>query len=67
MHLFINNKRLEYPDNLTALQLLTHLELQEKKGMALAINNTVIPKGNWETHLINSEDNITIITATQGG
>lgn len=67
MHLFVNNERLEYPDNLTALDLLALLKLQEKKGMALAVNNAVIPKGLWATHLINPEDNITIITATQGG
>lgn len=43
-------------------------QLGEKQhGVAVAINNTVIPKQNWHTTLLNPNDNILIIKATQGG
>lgn len=36
-------------------------------GIALAINEEVIPKSLWAKTQINQNDNILIITATQGG
>jgi sulfur carrier protein len=40
---------------------------EKQNGVAVAINNTVIPKKNWHTTLLNQNDNILIIKATQGG
>lgn len=38
-----------------------------QNGIAVAVNNTVIPKINWENIRISNNDNILIIQATQGG
>ncbi|WP_299779621.1 sulfur carrier protein ThiS [uncultured Formosa sp.] len=38
-----------------------------QNGIAVAINNTVIPKINWEKTKVSHNDNILIIQATQGG
>jgi len=35
--------------------------------MALAVNQTVIPKSQWDSLLIHENDQIDIIKATQGG
>ena len=40
---------------------------QKQNGIAVAINNTVIPKSNWNSHLLTDSDTILIISATQGG
>ncbi|MDX1350697.1 MAG: sulfur carrier protein ThiS [Putridiphycobacter sp.] len=40
---------------------------QKEDGIAIAINNIVIPKANWSNHQLKSNDNILIIKATQGG
>jgi len=40
---------------------------KDTKGIAIAINNEVIPKNSWENHLLREQDNVTIITATAGG
>jgi sulfur carrier protein len=40
---------------------------EKQNGVAVAINNTVIPKQNWHTTNLNPNDNILIIKATQGG
>lgn len=52
----------------TTLQTIAFSQLGEKqKGIAIAVNETVIPKSNWEKYIIQSNDNILIIKATQGG
>ncbi len=68
MELKINNQLKQFaPDSLT-VQALLDLEIPVKQnGIALAINNTVIPKSDWITHLLKETDDILIISATQGG
>jgi len=68
MELKINNQTKQFtPDNLT-VQVLLDLEIPNKQnGIAVAINNTVIPKSNWNIHPLNENDEILIISATQGG
>ena len=68
MELKINNQTKQFATDSLTVQALLDLEIPEKQnGIALAINNTVIPKSNWNTHLIKATDEILIITATQGG
>lgn len=68
MELKINNQTKSFaPDSLTVQELLD-LEIPLKQnGIAIAINNTVIPKSNWYSHYLNETDDILIISATQGG
>jgi len=69
MEITINNKPkiLDTCESISVQQLL-NLEIPEKqKGIAIAINDTVIPRTAWQHHQINSQDKIIIIKATQGG
>ncbi|KIC62384.1 sulfur carrier protein ThiS [Chryseobacterium sp. RG1] len=53
------------PENLEAL---IAMELPEKKkGIAVALNNRIIPQSFWAETFLNNKDSILIITATQGG
>lgn len=36
-------------------------------GVAVAVNDTVVPRDQWEDHSLEEEDRIEIIRATQGG
>lgn len=36
-------------------------------GIAVALNNLVVPRKDWSTTTISNQDEILIITATQGG
>ncbi|MFT7588360.1 MAG: sulfur carrier protein [Limisphaerales bacterium] len=47
--------------------LLSDLQLHDQKGIAVAVNDSVIPRGNWESTLLSKEDRVTIIKATAGG
>ncbi len=41
--------------------------LLEKHGIALALNNQVIPRTSWSEVVLKNNDKVLIITATQGG
>lgn len=68
MELIINHARKTFdilPENLEALLAM---ELPgKKKGIAVALNNRIIPLSAWAETPINNLDSILIITATQGG
>jgi sulfur carrier protein len=52
----------------TALhELLTEKGLAEKKGIAVAVNENVIPRKDWDTYILNENDSVLVIKATQGG
>lgn len=65
--MLVNGENIEFEANHPLIQLLEKLQLHEKKGLAVAVNNKVIPKSNWSVHLLDSNDKVTIIRATQGG
>ena len=68
MELKINNQTKKFTADSLTVQALLDLEIPIKQnGIALAINNTVIPKSDWNSHLIKETDDILIISATQGG
>jgi sulfur carrier protein len=68
MELKINNQTKQFTANALSIQALLDIEIPKKQnGIAVAINNTVIPKSNWNSHNLNETDDILIISATQGG
>ncbi|MGG5209612.1 sulfur carrier protein ThiS [Chryseobacterium sp. MIQD13] len=53
------------PDNLEALMAM---EVPgKKKGIAVALNNRIIPLSAWTETILKDKDSVLIITATQGG
>jgi sulfur carrier protein len=67
MEVFINNQSVSFDGPFTLDALLLQQNLHDRKGIAVALNNVVIPKAQWETCKIDAADKITIIRATQGG
>jgi sulfur carrier protein len=68
MELKINNQTKQFTSDSFTVQNLLDLEIPLKQnGIAIAINNTIIPKQNWDLHYLNETDDILIISATQGG
>jgi sulfur carrier protein len=67
MKIWVNREEQQYDAQMTLMQLLEFLKKSEKPGIAVAVNNRVISKTNWDSHKLNNHDKITIITATQGG
>lgn len=48
-------------------ELLQSLNMTGTQGMALAVNEKVIPRTDWERFQLNDNDKVLIIKATQGG
>jgi len=67
MEITLNNQLITVSDTETLESILKSNQLLDKKGIAVAINSSVIPKSSWKNTKINTNDNIMIITATAGG
>lgn len=67
MTVFVNNQAQDLNLHFTLQALLVQLSLDEQKGIAVAVNNQVVPKAQWNTHQLSEQDKVTIIRASQGG
>jgi sulfur carrier protein len=67
MEVNINNQQVEVEEKTVLYTLLSLNNLAEKKGIAVAVNNKVLPKADWVKYQLQINDKITIIRATQGG
>lgn len=69
MEIIINNhpKKIENVTSLNVQELINIELAQKQKGIAVAVNNNIVPKADWSNTLLKTNDNILIIKATQGG
>ena len=67
MEITVNQEVYQVTDVCTVQQLLTIVLSTPAKGIAVAVNQAIIAKSNWDNHLLNPGDHIIIIKATQGG
>lgn len=67
MKILLNGEEVKIEMGETLMTLLEKKELTDQKGIAVALNDKVIPKKNWEDYLLASGDKITLIMATAGG
>lgn len=68
MVVYLNNKQFQFSKQKSISEIvLQDLNLSDPKGMAIAVNQEVVPRANWENFLVKENDKLTIIKATQGG
>lgn len=67
MEVTINNQNHLLNEACSIAQMLTHVRFSETNGLAIAVNQTIISKSNWDRHVLNPGDQVIIIKATQGG
>lgn len=67
MNIYVNNILHEISGEPKITDALTSLQITSQKGIAIAINNNVIPRAEWDTYTLQAEDKIILIKATQGG
>lgn len=67
MTVFVNNQSVETQATASLRSLLAELTIADKKGIAVAINNAIIPRAAWEQFALSGNEKITILQATQGG
>lgn len=62
----INGKEAAMPDRSTVASLVDGMG-RDRRGIAVAVNEMVVPLGLWETTRVSGGDRVEILTATQGG
>ena len=66
MTIIINSKSYTVNAGATLAEALQSV-LGTIEGMAAAVNGAVIPRGTWDTHVLNEGDDIILIKAAYGG
>ena len=64
---YVNNAPQEVAAPCTVAEALAHLDLTSPRGVAVAVNDTVVPRTEWDAHPLQPNDRLTLIRATQGG
>jgi len=67
MEITVNHQTYQVADVCSIEQMLNIVLPLTQSGIAVAINEVIIPKKTWSSELIKSNDQILIIKATQGG
>lgn len=62
----VNENQVEIEESANLNQLMQTVN-SNIDGVAIAINNQIIPKDSWDKQILNQNDNVLIIKATQGG
>lgn len=65
--ILVNNKHHHFPSEISLLDMLQEMHMADPKGMAIAVNDEVVPKNTWNKRSLKHEDKVLIITASQGG
>jgi sulfur carrier protein len=63
----INQKGYSIPETGTLVDVLALLQIVQADGIAIALNEEVIPRGEWAEHVLRPRDRVFVIRATQGG
>lgn len=67
MNIYVNGNTHSTDAEFTIIQLLKKIEILDVKGVAIAVNEEIIPKNEWEIFFLKENDKVLIITATKGG
>ncbi|MGB0883368.1 MAG: sulfur carrier protein ThiS [Flavobacteriales bacterium] len=67
MQVIVNQKPIEISETHSLSDLIQVLELKSSSGIAIALDQNIIPKSDWERTILKANQHIQIITASQGG
>jgi sulfur carrier protein len=67
LQITINNQSFEFAEQLSLQSAIAVLDMKETRGIAVALNEQIIPRSEWEQTDLQDEDKIIIIGAVAGG
>ena len=67
MKISVNDQARSVGADATLLDLLRELALAERRGLAVAINDTVVARAEWPARPLAEADRVLVIQAAQGG
>lgn len=65
--ILVNDRPRPWPGAAPLRQLLDELGLTERRGVAVAVNDEVVPRSRWTEHVVAAGARVLVIQATQGG
>jgi sulfur carrier protein len=65
--IFVNDRPRPLPAPLPVQALVGQLGLTGRRGVALAVNDAVVPRAAWPQRVLVAGDRVLVIQATQGG
>lgn len=67
MNVYINNKQYSFDSELSIADAIKQIDGIPASGIAIALNNDVLPASQWATTTLTDGDRLTIIKAFYGG
>ncbi|MFZ6013507.1 MAG: sulfur carrier protein ThiS [Bacteroidota bacterium] len=67
MEISFNNQLQQIEEGSSVQQLLDRLIGTDQKGIAIAVNQNIVPRTTWGSHTLRAQDKVLVIKATQGG
>jgi len=67
MEIVINNEQKIVREGTSVSDVAFAILQLNPAGMAIAINNSIVPKHLWESTLLQADDNMLVIKACSGG
>ena len=66
MNILVNDKDVEF-FGINLLELADEQGFKDKTGVAVAVNESVIPRYEWQNYVLKQNDAVLIITPVRGG
>ena len=63
----INQENFIVPAPGSLAEVLPLLQISQADGIAIAVNNTVIPRPEWDKYMLRQHDEVFVIRASAGG
>ncbi|MEV5706952.1 sulfur carrier protein ThiS [Actinoallomurus sp. NPDC052274] len=66
MKITVNGSERDAPEGSSVAGVVTSLT-EHPTGVAVALNDEVVPRADWKTTILRESDRIEVLTAVQGG
>ncbi|MDO5055309.1 MAG: sulfur carrier protein ThiS [Pasteurella oralis] len=66
MEIYLNDAKLNLEQNLSIQQLI-ELQKLNQQGLAIAVNQQILPRSEWSTYQLQANDRLTVFRAIAGG
>ena len=66
MKVVVNGSSQDYADAASVADVVATLA-QKPRGIAVAVNGSVVPRSEWAAHQLNDGDSVEVLTAVGGG
>jgi sulfur carrier protein len=67
MNIYVNDEPIEVKPDISINSLLKLMNIESFQGIAIGINDQVIPREEWNLNSLKENDKVLLIRASQGG